>query len=145
MAYQEGYEKLHTFFISVAREERLYKGLNLQRALLKQVLIGKIVGRNQLVLEVGCGEGLLAIALSRSKNCIKGTDVSQTCITLAKRNKERFGAVNADFQMMNSAKMTCPPNSFGWIVSVDLLEHLHPEDAKNHLIQANRILKEDTC
>lgn len=113
----------------------------MQRALWKQTLIGRIVGKNQQVLEVGCGEGILSIALSRSGNNVEGIDISDICILLANKNKRLFKATNVNFSRMSAVKIDFPPNTFDWIVSADLIEHLHPEDALNHLIEARRILK----
>ena len=97
IVYRESYEKLHNFFLSVSRKEGLYKGSNLHRALWKQTLIGKTFGKNQKILEVGCGEGILSIAVSKLGNDVTGIDISDICILLANKNKKRFVADNVNF------------------------------------------------
>jgi len=140
-SYQEGYERLHKFLSSLINGKGIYYGANLQKVLRRQNLLSRIVGKNQRVLEVGCGEGLLSIALSRLGNLVTSTDVSNTCISMAKRNKARFAAENVNFFVMNASKLDFPQETFDWVVSADLLEHLHPQDAQSHLREAARILK----
>lgn len=143
VVYRQSYEKLHNFFISVSGDQHLYKGTNVQRALWKQRLIGNIVGKGQRILEVGCGEGFLSIALSQRNNKVNGVDVSDTCILLANKNKIRFNSKNVNFSRMSATQLKFQPNTFDWIFSMDLLEHLHPEDALVHLREASSLLKEN--
>jgi len=140
-SYREGYEKLHKLLLSLTGGQSIYHGVNLQKALRKQFFLSQIVGKNQRILEVGCGEGLLSIALSKSGNIVTGTDVSDICISIANRNKSRFSAENVNFLVMNAAKLDLPKNTLDWVVSVDLLEHLHPQDARSHVREAARVLK----
>jgi 2-polyprenyl-3-methyl-5-hydroxy-6-metoxy-1,4-benzoquinol methylase len=141
ISYREGYEKLHKFLLSVTEGQSIYRGANLQRALWKQFLFSQIVGKNQRALEVGCGEGLLSIALSKNGNIVTGTDVSDICISIANRNKSLFSAENVNFAVMSASKLDFPKNTFDWVISVDLFEHLHPQDAISHVYEAARVLK----
>jgi 2-polyprenyl-3-methyl-5-hydroxy-6-metoxy-1,4-benzoquinol methylase len=141
IVYREAYEELHTFFLTVSKHEGLYKGADLQRALWKQALIGRRFGRGHRILEIGCGEGILSIAVSRLGNMVVGTDVSDTCIHLAKKNKQRFGAKCVDFYRMNAVHMDISNHQFDWIISTDVIEHLHPDDAYDHLVEAARVLR----
>jgi 2-polyprenyl-3-methyl-5-hydroxy-6-metoxy-1,4-benzoquinol methylase len=141
LVYKESYDKLHQFFIAVAGSEHLYKGANTQKALLKQNLISRVIGKNRYVLEVGCGEGFLSIALSKMGNKVVGVDVSSTCIAIARKNARRFEASNVNFSRLSAANMDLPKSSFDWVISMDLIEHLHPQDAFDHLRQAAALLK----
>lgn len=141
ISYREGYEKLHKLLLSHTGGQSIYHGVNLQKALQKQSLLTWIVDKNKRVLEVGCGEGLLSIALSKKGNIVTGTDVSDTCISIANRNKSRFAAENVNFSMMSASKLNFPKNTFDWVVSIDLLEHLHPQDARLHAQETSRVLK----
>lgn len=140
-AYREAYNKLHEFMMNVASGEHLYKGVNLHRAMWKQNLICRIEGKNQRVLEVGCGEGLLSIALSKLENQVTGIDVSDICISLARKNKLRFSATKVNFLRMNATKLDFQASTFDLVISVGLLEHLHPDDAQHHLRESVRVLK----
>jgi SAM-dependent methyltransferase len=42
---------------------------------------------------------------------------------------------------MSASRLDFPKNMFDWVVSVDLLEHLHPQDARLHIQEAARVLK----
>lgn len=141
ISYREGYEKLHRFILPLTEGKSIYHGANLQKALWKQSLFSQVVGKSQRVLEVGCGEGFLSIALSKSGNIVTGIDVSDTCILVANRNKSRFSAEMVNFSVMNATKLDFPENSFDWVISVDLLEHLHPQDSRLHVLEAARVLK----
>jgi len=140
-AYREAYNELHKFMMTVVKGEHLYKDANLHRAMWKQKLIYRIRGKNQRVLEVGCGEGLLSIALSKLGNQVTGIDVSDLCISLAKKNKLRFAATKVNFLRMNATKLDFPPSTFDLVISVDMLEHLHPDDVRYHLLESARVLR----
>jgi len=141
ISYREGYERLHKLLLSLTGEQSIYHGVNLQRALRRQSLFSRIVGKNQRVLEVGCGEGFLSIALGKRGNVVTGTDVSDICISIANRNKSRFSVENVDFLVMSASKLDFRRGTFDWVISVDLLEHLHPQDARLHVNEAARVLK----
>jgi len=140
-AYRKAYQKLHTFLLSVSRGNHLYQGSNLHRAFWRQKFISRFVGKNQRILEVGCGEGLLSLLLARSSNVVTGIDISDICVALANKNKLRFAIKNADFLIMSATQIDFPSDSFDWVISVDVLEHLHPDDALDHLHEAARVLK----
>jgi ubiquinone/menaquinone biosynthesis C-methylase UbiE len=139
-AYREGYEELHKFFLSISNGEYLYHK-NLQRAIWKQTFISRIIGKKQKVLEVGCGEGLLSIALANLGNQATGTDISDCCILLSNINRMKFAASNVVFLKMGATELRFSSNMFDWVISKDLLEHLHPNDARRHLREASRVLK----
>jgi 2-polyprenyl-3-methyl-5-hydroxy-6-metoxy-1,4-benzoquinol methylase len=141
-AYREGYEDLHNFLLSISSGKYLYQK-NLQRAVWKQTFIRRIIGRNQRVLEVGCGEGLLSIALAKSRNRTIGTDVSNLCILISNINKMKFATTDVVFLEMSATKLRFSSNVFDWVISKDLIEHLHPDDAKRHLREANRVLRSE--
>lgn len=140
-SYREGYERLHKFLLSLTKGQAIYHGLNLQKALRKQSLFSQIIGKKHRILEVGCGEGLSSIALSKNDNIVTGTDISNTCIAIANRNKAIFSAEKVNFLVMNASKLDFSKNTFDWIVSIDLLEHLHPQDAGLHFSETARVLK----
>lgn len=123
-AYREGYEELHRFLLSITNGKFLYQK-SLQRAIWKQAFVSRIIGKNQKVLEVGCGEGLLSIALARSGNRVTGTDISNCCVLRSNINRMEFGAVNAVFLKMNATHLHFSAGIFDWVISKDLIEHLH--------------------
>jgi ubiquinone/menaquinone biosynthesis C-methylase UbiE len=139
-AYREGYEELHKFFLSISKGKYLYHK-NLQRAIWRQTFISRIIGKKQKILEVGCGEGLLSIALANLGNQTTGTDISDRCILLSNINRIKLAAANASFLKMSATELRFSSDMFDWVISKDLLEHLHPNDARRHLREASRVLK----
>lgn len=139
-AYREGYEELHKFFLTISKGKYLYHK-NLQRAIWRQTFISRIIGKNHEVLEVGCGEGPLSIALAKLGNRATGTDISDCCVLKSDTNRMKFAAANVVFLKMNAAELRFSSDMFDWVISKDLLEHLHPNDAKRHLREASRVLK----
>jgi 2-polyprenyl-3-methyl-5-hydroxy-6-metoxy-1,4-benzoquinol methylase len=139
-AYCKGYEELHKFLLSISNGKYLYQK-NLQRAIWRQSFVQRIIGENQRVLEVGCGEGILSIALAKSGNRATGTDISDCCILMSNINKVKFAVTNVIFLKMNATKLRFCSNTFDWVISKDLIEHLHPNDVKRHLREATRVLR----
>lgn len=102
------------------------------------------VGSNLKILDIGCGDGLLSIALARKKNSVIGIDVSDVSIELANKNKRIFNCQNVKFRQMDCRRLLFPNNYFDLAVSFDLIEHLHPDDLSLHLDEVYRILKKDS-
>jgi len=89
------------------------------------------------VLEIGCGMGELAIGLSgKGYECV-GIDVSEVRI----RRLQRFESGNLQFRRVEGTKLPFPDQSFDVAISMQLFEHLHPDDASEHLREVSRILK----
>jgi len=140
-AYHNGYEKLHYYLQSLSKDERIYAGVDLSKELWKQTFFGRLMKTKKKILEVGCGEGFLSIALSRMGNQVVGTDISERCVAVANSNKVKFAARDVNFVLMNALSLDFPDRAFDWVVSVDLIEHLHPQDVRIHLMEVNRLLQ----
>jgi SAM-dependent methyltransferase len=89
------------------------------------------------VLEIGCGMGELAIGLSGNGYQCVGIDVSEVRI----RRLQRFRSANLEFRRVEGTKLPFPDQSFDVAISMQLFEHLHPEDATEHLQEVSRVLK----
>lgn len=52
----------------------------------------KVVGKNRMALEIGCGDGILSLAFAFQGNKVIGTDISDLCVSIAdmKRACARF-------------------------------------------------------
>lgn len=140
-AYHDGYEKLHDYLQSFSKGERIYAGVDLSKELWKQTFFGRLVKTNNKILEVGCGEGFLSIALSRMGNKVVGTDISEKCVDAANGNRFKFAARDVNFVLMDALRLNFPDRAFDWVVSVDLIEHLHPQDLRIHLKEVYRLLQ----
>lgn len=98
---------------------------------------------DEIVLDVGCGTGKLAIEASRSQSAagkITGIDPSGNMIALAKQKAQEAG-VQADFQVGVMEKMEFPDNTFDTAVSTLQIHHL-PDDLKQAgMKEVYRVLK----
>jgi len=145
-AYEKGYEKLHAFFQEnrkmLPEQEFLYEPLT-DRALSFKRTICKIVGKNKKVLEVGCGDGILSLAIALQGNNVIGADISDLCVSIADMNRQKLNLKpeNVHFLQMSASKINFADKTFDFVISHDLLEHLHPSDALLHLSEVHRVLK----
>lgn len=86
-------------------------------------IIKNIYGNN--VLDVGCGEGILSILLSREGKTVKGIDMDQQSIELAKKTlmDEQDGVHPlVEFLQGNFFLEKLPTNHFDSIIVADILE-----------------------
>jgi ubiquinone/menaquinone biosynthesis C-methylase UbiE len=103
----------------------------------------KICRSGDAVLEVGCGRGYTCLKLAPYVGSIVGTDVSEPSLRETAQILEDHGVANARTVAVNAFDLDTAfePASFDKIISIDLIEHLHPDDALTHLKSAYAILK----
>jgi 2-heptyl-1-hydroxyquinolin-4(1H)-one methyltransferase len=66
------------------------------------------------VLDAGCGEGAISLALAERGHATLGLDMSPTAIELARREARRRGLTNARFEVADISDFTAyPPGSAG--------------------------------
>ena len=85
------------------------------------------------VLDVGCGEGAISLALAQRGHTTVGLDLSPTAVDLARREVEKRGLANATFEVADITDFAgFPPGSagrFGTIVDSTLF-HSIPVEAR---------------
>jgi 2-polyprenyl-3-methyl-5-hydroxy-6-metoxy-1,4-benzoquinol methylase len=89
------------------------------------------------ILEIGCGMGELLIGLSRQGYSCVGLDISKVRI-------ERLQSLSTDrlsFLHQEGSRLPFSDENFDVVVSMQLFEHLHPDDVMNHLTEVMRELK----
>lgn len=74
------------------------------------------------VLDVGCGIGRWSIEIAKRGNRVVGVDVSQTMVSLARRNSRRAG-VECEFAVGGAAAFRLR-QSFDVVLAVTVLQHL---------------------
>lgn len=89
------------------------------------------------VLEIGCGMGELAMGLSEKGYSCVGIDVSEVRI----RRLQQFQSDRLQFRKVEGTRLPFPDQSFDVAISMQLFEHLHPDDASPHLREVLRVLK----
>lgn len=89
----------------------------LERRLMMQ-LIGDVAGRR--VLEVGCGDGALALELARQGAVVTGVDASEQMLEAA-RQRARDAGVEVRFQLGAAEALPFPPDQFDLVVAQTIL------------------------
>lgn len=103
----------------------------------------KICRKSDSVLEVGCGRGYTCLNLAPYVESIVGTDVSEPSLRETDQVLKDHGVTNARTESVNAFDLdkAFEPASFDKIISIDLIEHLHPDDALRHVKSACAALK----
>ncbi len=88
-------------------------------------VFGKNALRQQEVLEVGCGGGLIAYELAQREALIVGIDPSQNALEVAREKVRQSGlGQNAYFERSYAESLPYADGSFSVIVCLDTLEHV---------------------
>lgn len=93
---------------------------------------------NKRVLEVGCGDGRITLALSGECSAIVGVDLSDKLIAQAQK-RIQDGATNIEFQVMDAERLTFADESFDVILFPWVLQMV--SDSARALSEAHRVLK----
>ncbi len=81
------------------------------------------------VLDVGCGEAAISLALAERGHTTVGLDLSPTAIELARREAQKRGLTNATFEVADISSFTGYDGRFGTIVDSTLF-HSIPVEAR---------------
>lgn len=96
----------------------------------------------QDVLDVGCGNGLMAVEVHRDVRSYTGIDFSQPFIELATARAVRLGAGNVRFEHSTIEDFCARhPERFDAAFAFDLSEHVHDEFWVAMLVAIRRALK----
>lgn len=101
--------------------------------------LGKLTRAGNSVVEVGCGGGLLAIEMAREGRHVLGLDVSARVLQAARRRAGDAPCLR--LELTRGTAIPTPDATFDFAYSVEVLEHLHPEDVAAHLQEVHRVLK----
>lgn len=100
------------------------------------------IKKNGLVLEVGCGKGRMLNALHSERNDLKlvGLDVSPVMITHA---YNKFSLVDGMFFVVGNGSdlSVFPDNTFDYIYTFHVLQHLPRIIAQKYIEEMHRVLK----
>ncbi len=81
------------------------------------------------VLDVGCGEAAISLALAERGHTTAGLDLSPTAVELARREAQKRGLTNATFKVADISSFTGYDGRFGTIVDSTLF-HSIPVEAR---------------
>lgn len=101
----------------------------------------RLIEPNSVVLNLGCGIGRVEKFLAPHCKEIHGVDVSGKMLKLAKRN---VIYENVYFHKNSGRDLSAfPDQSFDFVFSVAVLQHIEKEDAVFYLMEIYRVLKEN--
>ncbi len=99
------------------------------------------VSREDKVLDVACGPGLLATALAAFAGHVTGIDLTQAMIAKAQTLRAQKGLANLDWVVGDVAKLPFADGCFDWVVNRFSLHHFPKSMAV--LKEMRRVLKPD--
>lgn len=103
-------------------KEQLYDKVADQKRL--DFIVDNVAGttpKGGYVLDVGCGNGIISMALARLEYRVRGIDVSEKTIATARQNNT---LENVTFETVDAANLKLPANTYDSIVCSEVLEHL---------------------
>lgn len=95
------------------------------------------------ILEVGCGRGYTCMMLAPHVGSITGTDVSAPALTEARELLRQRGLGNAAIEDVSALELRdrFGARRFDAALSIEVVEHLHPDDAAEHFRQVFDLLR----
>ncbi len=98
---------------------------------------------HETVLEIGCGSGYTLWKLAPRVRRIVGIDVDGERVAFTRELIRKKGIANAEVRQASADELDAifAPGTFDRLISVDMYEHLHPDDAEIHLRQAFDLLR----
>jgi ubiquinone/menaquinone biosynthesis C-methylase UbiE len=99
-------------------------------------LLQQHIRAEDLVLDVGCGEGVITAALAEKNPAITGCDYSAEAIARAQHNFPRL-----NFVYSNATRLRFADESFTRVIFSDVAEHLLPQQCRKSLSEIRRVLK----
>lgn len=94
-----------------------------------------LLPRDAIFVEIGCGDAAVTQAIAASVQEAVGVDVTPALIDHA------AAPINFRFVRTDGTNLALPNGSADLVYSNQLLEHLHPDDARHHLQEVFRVLR----
>ena len=106
-------------------------------------LLSQIVDKHDHVLEIGCGRGYTCLNLAPYIMSMIGVEVSKPSVFEAKKILSQGKIKNVRIKQVSAFELSnhFSKNEFDICISIDVFEHLHPEDALEHLRHVYHVLK----
>ncbi len=112
-----------------------------QRYRVEKVLEIYDPGREERVLDLGCGWGTFCWALADRVSEVVGLDFSQKSIELCEARLAESKIENVSFVCADARATGLEAESFHLVIAADLMEHLYPEDSRSVVSEAFRLLR----
>ncbi len=139
--YAEAYSAVGALRIPLLPDDAESRTAGTSKALVDMLLT--VVNPGDHILEVGCGRGYTALRLAPAVSRFVGTDVSSLVLEEARALIKKNSIENASFYECSALSLlsTFEPGIFDLIISIDVHEHLHPDDAIIALRQIHELLR----
>ena len=137
--YNEAYDAVSKLAMLEKDLEPEKRTAGTNETLVKQ--IARLCKHGDKVLEIGCGRGFTCWKLSPYVSSILGIDVSTPSLKEAKELIKKKNIRNVEFALMPESLSILGDNAFDKIITIDVFEHLHPDDGKEHLNNVFNLLK----
>lgn len=98
-------------------------------------------GKEERVLDLGCGWGTFSLLLAAGVRGVVGVDFSEKAVSSCRRRADELGLDNVRFVRADAAETGLASESFDLIIAADLLEHLYPDQTGEVLDECTRLLK----
>jgi SAM-dependent methyltransferase len=106
-------------------------------------MLQRFVSPEDDVLEIGCGRGYTGLMLAPGVRSFVGTDVSEPALDEARELLASHGIANATIENVSALDLCARfgERRFDTAISVEVVEHLHPDDAAEHVAQVYELLR----
>lgn len=141
--YAEAYTRATQYFVeSVESNDPQDRTAGTSKRLV--VCLRDIFSADDTVLEIGCGRGYTCLKLAPFVHRLVGTDVSEGSLEETKRTLSENGIENVEVKAVSafSIRDELEAGQFTGALSIDVVEHLHPDDVLEHLAQVHDVLCE---
>ncbi|MCD6520922.1 MAG: class I SAM-dependent methyltransferase [Anaerolineae bacterium] len=141
--FQRAYDELHAEFLRRQGEDgEIYGEVNprSERSERVQALILRYIGSGARVLEVGTGDGVTSYLLARQGNRVISVDVSRIALERAHARWGGDPSLALEFKLGDARALDFPDDSFDFVVSENMVEHISLADMHTHLQEVRRVL-----
>lgn len=98
-------------------------------------------GREDRVLDLGCGWGTFCFALGHRVREMVGLDFSRRSVELCEHRLAATGLDNVSFVCADARATGMEAERFDLIIAADLMEHLYPDDSRDVVQECFRLLR----